>query len=212
MKDNFTNLCRLPVFAVLLCAFFAVSIGGCGKEEVDTSNLPSIAGKKVVMVIARKDFQDDELFEPKRIIEQAGGKVTVASSSLNEAKGMLGKTCKPDILVKNVNAEEFDAVIFVGGTGASEYWNDSKAIAIAKSAAEKKKLLCAICIAPVTLANAGVLNGKKATVWEGEADKLKAKEAKYTGAAVEVDGNLITANGPESAAKFGAAIVRALGG
>ena len=211
MKENFTNLCRLPVFAVLLCAFCAVSIGGCRKEELDTSKLPSIAGKKVVMVVARKDFQEEELFEPKRIIEQAGGKVVVASSSLNEAKGMLGKTCKPDILVKNVNVDEFDAVVFVGGTGASEYWNDSKAIAVAKSTAEKGKLLCAICIAPVTLANAGLLNGKKATVWEGEADKLKAKGANYTGAAVEVDGNLITANGPESAAQFGRAIVNALG-
>ncbi len=211
MRNIFLHLHRAPVLAVLLCVCFALSLGGCRKEELDTSKLPSIAGKKVVMVIARKDFQDEELFVPKRIIEQAGGKVVVASSSLNEAKGMLGGTCKPDILVKNVNVGDFDAVVFVGGTGASEYWNDSKAFAVAKSTAEKGKLLCAICIAPVTLANAGLLDGKKATVWESEADRLKAKGAKYTGAAVEVDGNLITANGPESAAKFGAAIVRALG-
>jgi protease I len=96
--------------------------------------------------------------------------------------------------------------------GATEYWNDSQAIAIAKSAAGKGKLLGAICIAPVTLANAGLLEGKKATVWESEVDKLKAKGAKYTGAAVEVDGNVITANGPEAAAGFGSAIVVALGG
>lgn len=215
MRNKFSYLQLPPLFGILLCVLFALSLGGCrkekGPEEIDVSKLPSIAGKKVVMVIAKKDFRDEELFEPKRIIEQAGGKVTVASSSLNEAKGMLGKTCKPDILVKNINVDEFDAVVFVGGTGASEYWNDSTAIAVAKSAAEKGKLLCAICIAPVTLANAGLLDGKKATVYESEADKLKAKGAKYTGAAVEIDGKLITANGPEAAAEFGAAIVRALG-
>lgn len=214
MNDSPANQYPLLVLSLFLCVCCTLSIGGCRKEtpeELDMSKLPTITGKRVVMVIAKKDFRDEELFEPKKIIEQAGGKVTVASSSLNEAKGMLGKTCKPDILVKDINVDEFDAVVFVGGTGASEYWNDSTAIAIAKSAAEKKKLLAAICIAPVTLANAGLLDGKKATVWESEADKLRAKGAKYTGAAVEVGGDRITANGPEAAAEFGAAIVVALG-
>lgn len=217
MKNNLWCRRCLPTFVFFLGICFALCLAGCRKEEeqpeeLDLSKLPRIAGKNVVTVIAKKDFRDEELFEPKRIIEQAGGKVTVASSSLNEAKGMLGKTCKPDILVKDINVDEFDAVVFVGGTGASEYWNDSRAIAVAKSAAERRKLLGAICIAPVTLANAGLLDGKNATVYESEADKLKAKGANYTGAAVEVDGNIITANGPEAAAKFGAAIVRALGG
>jgi protease I len=208
---------RLPwVFraVVLLSAgCLTLALGGCGKkaEEGDTARLPDITGKKVVMIIARDHFRDEELFKPKEIIEKAGGRVTVASSTLNEAKGMLGKTYKPDILLTNIKADEFDAVVFIGGAGASEYWTDSNAHLVAKSAAEKGKLVCAICIAPVTLANAGLLDGKKATVWKSEASKIKAKGATYTGADVEVDGKLVTANGPESAARFGRAIVRALG-
>jgi protease I len=114
--------------------------------------------------------------------------------------------------LKDVKADEYDVVVFVGGSGAKEYWNDLTAHSLAKSAAEKGKLVCAICIAPVTLANAGLLEGKKATVWKGNATALKQKGATYTGADVETDGKFITADGPESAAKFGRAIVRALGG
>jgi protease I len=199
---------------LLLAVCIAAAVVGCRKEkgeEPEAGGLPSIAGKTVVMVIASENFRDEELFEPKKIVEKAGGKVVVASSSLETAKGMLGKTAKPDVLLESVKAEDLDALVFIGGSGASEYWNDATAHALAKAAAEKGKLVSAICIAPVTLANAGLLEGKKATVWSGEAAKIKAKGATYTGAGVEIDGDIITANGPKSAAAFGRAIVRALG-
>jgi protease I len=62
----------------------------------------------------------------------------------------------------------------------------------------------------VTLANAGVLSGRRATVFSSEAGKLKAKGAEYTGAKVERDGKIITGSGPEAAEEFGRAIVKAL--
>jgi protease I len=190
-----------------------IALGGCkkkGDEEMETGELPDITGKKVVMVIASKNFRDEELFEPKEIIEKAGGNVTVASSSLNISEGMKGGTSKPDVLLNDVKADDFDAVVFVGGSGASEYWKNPTAHALAKAAADGGKLVCAICIAPVTLANAGLLDGKNATVWKSERGVIKKKGARYTGEDVEVDGKFITADGPKSAAKFGRAIVRAL--
>lgn len=204
----------LSTLAVLVVVCTACALGGCkrkGGEEMEKGELPDITGKKVVMIIASKNFRDEELFEPKEIIEKAGGSVTVASSSLNTATGMLRGTFKPQVLLKDVRADDFDAVVFVGGSGASEYWSDTTAHALAKAAAEKDKLVCAICIAPVTLANAGLLDGKKATVWKSEVKAIKKKGANYTGADVEVDGNLVTADGPTSAAAFGRAIGRALG-
>jgi protease I len=204
----------LSTLAVLVVVCTACALGGCkrkGGDEMEMGELPDITGKKVVMIIARNNFRDEELFEPKEIIEKAGGSVTVASSSLNAATGMLRGTVKPQVLLKDVSADDFDAVVFVGGSGASEYWNDGTAHALAKAAAQKDKFVCAICIAPVTLANAGLLDGKKATVWKSEIKAIKKKGAKYTGAEVVTDGNLITADGPTSAAGFGTAIVRALG-
>jgi len=172
--------------------------------------MEELTGKKVVMIIAEKNFRDEELLEPKKILEEEGASVTVASTTLRTATGMFGAKAKPDILVSELKVDEYDAIIFVGGAGASQYWNDSTAHSITREAVQKNKILCAICIAPVTLANAGVLSGKKATVWESEKGKLEAKGASYTGKPVEIAGKIITANGPQAAEEFGTTIARAL--
>ncbi|MEM3519623.1 MAG: DJ-1/PfpI family protein, partial [Candidatus Hadarchaeales archaeon] len=106
-----------------------------------------------------------------------------------------------------------DAIIFVGGSGSSLYFNDPTALAIAKEAFTKKKVVGAICIAPVILANAGVLKGKNATVWDGEfVEKIERGGAKFVNRPVVVDGNVVTANGPQAAREFGRAIAKLLRG
>jgi protease I len=172
--------------------------------------MPGIDGKKVVMIIASKNFRDEELQKPMSILKKQEAKVTIASSSLEVATGMLGMRVTPDILIKDVNVASYDAVIFVGGVGAAEHWDNPVAHNIAREAVKQNKILCAICIAPVTLANAGVLKGKKATVWKSEKGKIEAKGAIYTGTGVQVDGRIITADSPASAEKFGEMIVKAL--
>ena len=73
------------------------------------------------------------------------------------------------------------------------------------------RLLAAICIAPTTLAHAGLLDGVRATAFPDREDDLRAHGAVWTGAPVTVDGRIITGNGPEAAADFGEAIAEALG-
>lgn len=162
---------------------------------------------KILAIIASKNFNDEELFVPKEIFEKSGFKMVIASSSLRTSRSMLGTKVTPDIMLEAVNVNEYDAIIFVGGPGAVEYWNNPVAHKIAQDAVKKYKVLAAICIAPVTLANAGVLFKKKATVYSPEVNKLIRMDAFYTGAAVEVDGSIITANGPSAASAFAQAIM-----
>jgi len=169
-----------------------------------------MSDKRALMIIASNGFRDEEYLEPRKALEGAGVKVTVASSRLGTAKGMLGATADADVLVDDVNAADYDAVIFVGGSGSSEYFNNPAAHKIARDAATADKLLCAICIAPSTLANAGVLEGKRVTSWSSETGNLAAKGATVTGNPVEVDGKIITADGPQSAASFARRILEAL--
>ena len=75
---------------------------------------------------------------------------------------------------------------------------------------EQDKLLAAICFAPVTLARAGVLDGKRATVWKSEKGQLTAAGAEYVAERVVTDGKLITGDGPTAAETFGKALVKAL--
>ena len=188
----------------------ALSLGIIVNASQGGENMAKLKGKKAVMIIAEKNFRDEELFEPKKILEAEGVKVIVVSTSFNTARGMLGGKVKPDMLLSEIKVDDYDAIIFVGGSGASQYWNDSLAHNIAKEAVEKNKVLGAICIAPVTLANAGVLRGKKATVWPSERGKIEARGAIYTGESVQIEGKIITAEGPQAARKFGEAIAKAL--
>lgn len=169
-----------------------------------------MTGKRVLMVIAPENFRDEEFKEPKQVLQNAGVSVTVASTRTT-ARGMFGTTVHPDIELDKVKVDNYDAVIFVGGSGAATYFNDHRALSIAREASRKGKKVCAICIAPVILANAGVLEGKRATVWDGDyVEMIETKGARYTGKSVEVDGNVITANGPRAATEFGRAIAKAL--
>jgi protease I len=169
-------------------------------------------GKKALMLIAAKDFQDDEFAEPLEALKAAGVSVTVASTTLDEITGMNGAKAKADVLLKDVKAQDYDAVIFIGGSGAAQYLGDPVAHGLARDAVAHKKILGAICIAPVILANAGVITGKKATCYPTEGDNLRQCMVAYTGNPVEKDGDIITADGPKSAAQFGKELVKALSG
>lgn len=200
---------KLSLLLMIVCLILGSS--ACSQPTLTPEAAPTLQGKSIVMIIAHRDFRDEEYKEPRRIFEAKGATVRVASSSLEVAKGMLGAEVKPDLLLKDIVVGDYDAIVFVGGSGAQEYWNDPVAHAIAQEAVAQGKVLAAICIAPATLAKAGVLQGKKATVFSSEAGTLKACGANYTGASVERDGLIITANGPQAATKFAEEIAKALG-
>lgn len=169
-----------------------------------------MAHKSVLMVIASKDFRDEEYQKPREILEEKNIRVAVASSSKNPARGVKGLMVVPDLLLDQVNPDQFQAVVFVGGGGSREYFRNSRAHALARKTFESGKTVGAICIAPVILANSGILKGRRATVFPSETQSLAAAEAVYTGAEVEKDGSIITANGPDAAESFGRMLLAAL--
>jgi protease I len=175
-------------------------------------NIMHIKGKKIVMIIAPSKFRDEELFETREYLEKHGAKITVASKTTGTATGMLGGTAKIDMNYADIDTADYDAVIFVGGGGAEDYFDDPRAHSIAKSAFKQKKLVCAICIAPSILANAGLLEGRKATVWEGDkyVGLLKKGGAEYTAKPVQRHGRIITGNGPKAAQRFAEKIAEQL--
>jgi len=171
-----------------------------------------VAGK-ALLVIAPKDFRDEEYFETRRALEDKGISVVTASKGVSEARGMLGGKARVDMDISLADADAFDAVVFIGGTGAHAFFNDPAAHRLAASAFEKGRIVAAICIAPVILANAGILQGKKATVWGGVySTQIEAGGADYTGEDVVTDGSVITANGPDAARDFGRRIAKEMEG
>ena len=172
--------------------------------------MKKISGKKILMVIAKNKFRDEEYVEPRKALEREGAIITVASSSGEMSTGMLGLKVKPDLLIGDVKEEDYDGIVFVGGGGASEYFNDPAAHRLARGFFDHGKLTSAICIAPATLANAGVLQGKKATSFPSSEEALRAQGAVVTKQDVVTDGVIVTGVGPGAAKKFGEKLVDVL--
>ena len=166
--------------------------------------------KKVVMIIAYQNFRDEELFIPQKIFEKNGIKVDIASIKKGIARGMLGGTVNVKLTLKEVKENDYDGIIFVGGIGCESLFEDNDAKKLAFQFYKNKKVIGAICLAPIILANAGILKGKKATCFPSASNNLIKNGAIYTKNTIEIDGNIVTGSGPEVAEKFGMEILRLL--
>jgi deglycase len=172
-----------------------------------------IAGKKILMVIAPDQFRDEELAEPKRVLEAAGATVTIASPRTGTAKGMLGATVKPDLALSAVRPDAFDAVVVVGGSGSPKFlWGDPALHDVLKKTHAAGRVVGGICLSGAALARAGVLRDKEATVYKTADSLAELSEggARFVDKPVVTSGNVVTANGPQAAKAFGDALVQAM--
>jgi len=158
--------------------------------------------KPVLLVIAPKDFRDEELFVTQTELERCGLTTTIASSSRGECVGSKGGKAMATIAMSQINTDNYSTVVFIGGFGSRIFFEDASAIDLAKKMHAVGNTVAAICVAPVILAKAGLLKHRKATVFSSEIETIESLGAHYTGMDVTVDGNIITAYGPQSALRF----------
>ncbi|MFQ6095903.1 MAG: DJ-1/PfpI family protein, partial [Candidatus Bathyarchaeia archaeon] len=146
-----------------------------------------------------------------QILEQAGAIIVIASDQKDTAEGVLGMKVDVEVSLDQVKVDEYDAIIYVGGPGTPDHlWGNQYAIEIAREAYKRDKVIGAICLAPGVLAEAGILEGKRATVFSAAIEKLEQAGCTYVDQNVVKDGNIITANGPGAAEEFGEKIKEAL--
>jgi protease I len=158
---------------------------------------------KILMILPPERFRDEELFVTKEELEKKGHLVVISSTKEGIINGSRGGKAQSEIAIAKINTREYDAVVFVGGGGSKLLFNNQDAIRIAREMNNQQKIVSAICFAPVILANAGILKGRKATVCGTEVKVIEGKGAQYMGPGVTVDGNIITGNAPKASKLFG---------
>lgn len=164
----------------------------------------------ILMIVAPERFRDEELFDTQAELMQAGHRTIVASTCTGLCLGSRGGQVMAELTLDEVDCGDYAAVVFVGGGGSKLLFHNAGAQRIAQEMAQNHKIVAAICLAPVILANAGVLAGRQATVAGTEATTIAAHGAHYSGPGVTVDENIVTANGPKSSRQFGRSIAQML--
>lgn len=216
----------LPFILVTL-GFMASGCNSADSESADKKEVPAVekrektnnkanSQKKVAMIIAFEGFQHKEYGDPYNAFEKAGYDVVTVSTQKGVATGTGDAKASVELTLDELlhTIADFAAVVFVGGPGSPVFHKDATAHEITRKTLEAGKVLAAICLAPFTLAHAGVLKGVEATAWtdDGEFSPAAFEElgARYVRGPVKTSGRIVTANGPAAAEQFAAAVLEAL--
>lgn len=165
-----------------------------------------IEGLKVA-VLAADGFEQSELFEPKKALEEAGAEVKIVSLEAGEIKGWneknWGDSIAVDLTVDEASADDFDALQLPGGVmNPDKLRMNEKAVQFIKSFFDAGKPVAAICHAPWTLIEAGVVKGKTLTSWASLKTDLQNAGAKWIDREVVADNGLVTSRNPQDIPAF----------
>jgi 4-methyl-5(b-hydroxyethyl)-thiazole monophosphate biosynthesis len=147
------------------------------------------------------------------LLRRAGIEVVSAGLDDKPVKASRGVMLLPDTTLDEALKQDYDMVALPGGMpGMTNLKNDPRIITLLKKMAAAGQYTCAICAAPVVLAEAGLLGGKRATSYPGFLDKLNLPDMTYMNDAVVTDSKVITSRGPGTAMDFALTLIETLVG
>jgi len=147
------------------------------------------------------------------LLRRAGINVVTAGLDTQAVTASRGTVIIPDTDLDTALQVDYDMVVLPGGLpGADHLDNDERIKNILIKMAHAEKFIAAICAAPKVLANAGLLNNKKATSYPGFLDDLNLETTEISNDAVITDGKVITSRGPGTAMDFALTLIESLEG
>src|SRR3569833_597411 len=167
-------------------------------------------------VVATDGFEQSELTEPKRLLEEAGATVDViAPGDASRIKGWdkkdWGQEVAVDVHLDKADAGRYDAIVLPGGViNPDKLRTDEKVLGLVKQFAEAGKPVAAICHGPWTLINAGLVKDRKVTSWPSVRKDLENAGAKWEDSEVVKDANFITSRKPDDIPAFTNALIDTL--
>ncbi len=163
-----------------------------------------------VLIITADRFEDSELTEPLRRLQEHGVTVDVGAPHAGVITGKRGGRVEATLALEDVQPERYDLLVLPGGKAPAELQHDARAVAIARHFLEADKTVAAICHGPQVLIPSGLLAGRTATCYPGIASELEAAGVNYQDREVVVDRNLITSRRPADLPAFIRAIFEVL--
>jgi protease I len=176
-----------------------------------------LTGTKVAFLVAKEGIEQIELTEPWRVVQEAGATPVLLSPEAGSVQAFnhLDKadTFEVDQRVSDVDIADFGALVLPGGVANPDALRTDKgAVDFVRAFFGTGKPVAAICHAPWTLAEAGVLEGRELTSWPSLQTDLRNAGGRWVDEEVVIDENLITSRKPDDLPAFTKALLAALGG
>ena len=172
----------------------------------------NLQGKKVA-ILATDGFEQSELLEPRKALDEAGATTQVVSPAGKKIKGWdqkdWGKEVSVDVPLDSAHAEEFDALLLPGGVmNPDQLRMNPTAVQFVKQFTDAGKPVAAICHGPWTLLEAGAVRGRTMTSWPSLKTDLKNAGASWVDKEVVNDQGVVTSRRPDDIPAFNREMIR----
>jgi len=179
--------------------------------------MADINGKTIAFLVAAEGIERVELTEPWAAVVEAGGSPVLLSPEKGDVQTFdhldKAETLPVDKAVKDADLADYDALVLPGGVANPDALRlDGDAVGFIRDFVGTGKPVAAICHAPWTLVEAGVLQGRTLTSWPSLRTDITNAGATWVDQQVVKDGNLITSRNPDDLPAFTKALLDALAG
>lgn len=178
--------------------------------------MQSVEGKRIAALVG-DGFEEVELTEPRRVLEEAGAIVTVVGIDERSRQKIRGKrgldeggTAKAEELVADCTAEDFDALLIPGGTSPDHIRTNKDVQRFVREFDAAKKPMFVICHGAQVLISSQIVRGRQLTGAHPIADDIRNAGGLYRDQPVVQDSNWVSSRNPDDLPQFNRAILEKL--
>src|SRR5947208_6344211 len=175
----------------------------------------TLQGMKVAILVT-DGFEQVELTEPRKALDQAGADTHVVSPKGDEVRGWnftdWGQSLPVDLKLDETRPQEFDALLLPGGViNPDKLRIIPAAVGFVKAFFDAGKPVAAICHGPWTVIEAGAARGRRMTSWPSLKTDLRNAGAEWVDQEVVIDGGLVSSRKPDDIPAFNRAMIDLFG-
>ena len=178
--------------------------------------MADLNGKRVAILVTDM-FEQVELVEPRKALEEAGATTEIVSLQEGEIQGFnhydKADTFPVDRTVEEASPADYDALLLPGGVGNPDALRmDENAVAFVRGFVNEAKPVAAICHGPWLLVEAGVVRGRSVASWPSVQTDIRNAGGEWKDEEVVVDGNLVTSRKPDDIPAFNRELLKLFAG
>ncbi len=170
-------------------------------------NFEKLKGKKIAFLMANEGVEQVELTEPLEAVRGCGAEVELLAPEAGDVRAFnhldRAQSFPVDRRVGDAKVEDYDGLVLPGGVAnPDQLRTKEEALEFVRAFFKAGKPVGAICHAPWTLIDAGVLEGRTLTSWPSLETDLRNAGAEWVDAEVHVDRNFVTSRKPDDLEAF----------